>query len=499
MKVHLLYSDRDAALNAGLPDHAQALVDDLGLDAVFGAMADGDALFLDVVRKGVLSSIAGDVATILYRQDILKDCLANPRVVMEIFECAGEGLRDVKRLAPFTIFNRSPNSILYSALTIVGSLSVTLRRLRAIGEAQGEIFRSEGFRNLFSTLEKELDDEFFSDVQRHRNELAFRGGVLLSGALGVGNKGTGYVLRAHPPQRSGWMQRLMARKAGVYSFKVAERDESGHRALSLLKDRGVNLVANALAQSNDHILGFLNALQTELAFYIGCLRLRDRLAAKGLPTCLPAPSPRTERRRAFSGLYDVSLALQQEDKIVGSDADFGDRCVVVVTGANRGGKSTFLRSIGQAQLMMQAGMFIAAESFAANVSEGVFTHFRREEDQSMQSGKLDEELSRLHDITSRLNSNSMLLLNESLSSTNEREGSEIARQIVSALAEKRVMVFFVTHLYEFARDWHEASRPDSMFLRAERLPDGTRTFKIVPGGPLATSFGEDLYGRIING
>lgn len=64
----------------------------------------------------------------------------------------------------------------------------------------------------------------------------------------------------------------------------------------------------------------------------------------------------------------------------------------------------------------------------------------------MESGKLDEELSRMSGIVDHISSDSMVLFNESFAATNEREGSEIARQIVSALLEKRIKIFFVTHL-----------------------------------------------------
>ena len=82
--------------------------------------------------------------------------------------------------------------------------------------------------------------------------------------------------------------------------------------------------------------------------------------------------------------------------------------------------------------MMQCGMFVAAESFRANVSDGVFTHYKREEDANMKSGKLDEELGRMSAIIDNVTPNSIVLFNESFASTNEREGSEIARQIVRA-------------------------------------------------------------------
>ena len=168
----------------------------------------------------------------------------------------------------------------------------------------------------------------------------------------------------------------------------------------------------------------------------------------------------------------------------------------MITGANQGGKSTFLRSVGLAQLMMQAGMFVAAESFTASVSAGVFTHFKREEDAAMEKGKLDEELARMSAITSQIRPGCLLLYNESFASTNEREGSEIARQVIRALTEAGIRIVFVTHMYDLAGRYYAEQDPGTLFLRAERQPDGHRTFRLLPGEPLPTSYGEDLYREV---
>lgn len=114
----------------------------------------------------------------------------------------------------------------------------------------------------------------------------------------------------------------------------------------------------------------------------------------------------------------------------------------------------------------------------------------------MTSGKFDEELSRMSAIVDHITPNSMILFNEAFAATNEREGSEIARQIVSALLEKRVKVFFVTHLYELAHGFYSQKMPGAIFLRADRQEGGTRTFKLIEGEPLQTSYGKDLYDRI---
>ncbi|MHB8304687.1 MAG: MutS-related protein, partial [Vulcanimicrobiaceae bacterium] len=222
----------------------------------------------------------------------------------------------------------------------------------------------------------------------------------------------------------------------------------------------------------------------------------ERLAKKGEPICFPVPLERMDRRHSFRALYDICLSLSMEQRVVGNDLTANDKDLIMITGANRGGKSTFLRGIGLSQLMMQSGMFVPAESFCANICDGVFTHYKREEDAAMESGKLDEELGRMSGIIDNMTANPMLLFNESFAATNEREGSEIAKQIVSALLEKRVKIFFVTHLYELAHGFFDRNLENAMFLRAERQADGRRTFKLSEGEPLQTSYGEDLYARI---
>jgi DNA mismatch repair ATPase MutS len=90
----------------------------------------------------------------------------------------------------------------------------------------------------------------------------------------------------------------------------------------------------------------------------------------------------------------------------------------------------------------------------------------------------------------------MVLFNESFAATNEREGSKIACQITKALVERGIKLAFVTHLYEFAHDLCEKGMKNAVFLRAERHTAGTRTFRMIEGEPLQTSYGKDLYDSI---
>jgi DNA mismatch repair ATPase MutS len=237
-------------------------------------------------------------------------------------------------------------------------------------------------------------------------------------------------------------------------------------------------------------------LRAELGFYVACLNLYEQLGEKEEPTCFPVPLPAGKPMLAARQLYDVSLAFHLGSRVVGNTVDADGKWLAIITGANQGGKSTFLRSVGSAQLMMQAGMFVGAESFSANVCDGVFTHFKREEDATMTRGKLEEELNRMSEIAATIRPTSLLLCNESFASTNEREGSEIARQVVRALIEAGVKVFYVTHLFDLANGFHRQQLETALFLRAERQPDGRRTFRLLAGEPLPTSYGPESYRRI---
>jgi DNA mismatch repair ATPase MutS len=189
----------------------------------------------------------------------------------------------------------------------------------------------------------------------------------------------------------------------------------------------------------------------------------------------------------------MSLVLRAEAPVIGNDVGADGKSLVIITGANSGGKSTFLRSVGLAQLMMQCGMFVTADTYRASVFEGVFTHFIREEDATMTSGRLDEELSRMSTIADEIRPNSLMLFNESFAATNEREGSEIGRQVVSALLDAEITVFFVTHQFDFADGFHRQRADSTLFLRAERRSEGQANYKLVVAEPLPTSFGEDIY------
>jgi len=500
VKALLLHPDRDfeplGSLEAPEASLRQDLEQDLALGTLLEAMAAGDAHVREVAREVLLASRASDIDMVLHRQAVLKDCLANPGTVRRMYGIASEALTR-KRKQWLGIFGRSPGLVLSGADHMLQMFVELLEELRDLAAENAPRFESHGFGLLFATLRQELSDDYLAEVREELERLKFNDGFLMSAEVGPGgNGGVGHMLRKPNDPPAGWLRRLIGARPHGLVFRLAPRDDAGARILSDLRDRALNLAANALGQASDHVQSFFEMLYAELAFYVGCLNLHSRLGALGVPLSFPRPEATGEPRLRARGLREPCLALQSGHRVVPNDVDADGKDLLIITGANQGGKSCFLRALGISQLMMQAGMFVAAESYAAEVRRGLFTHYKREEDTRMESGKFDEELVRMSAIADAARPGDLVLFNESFASTNEREGSEIASQIVRALVERRIKVFFVTHQYSFAHGLARSARDDVLFLRAERRDDGTRTFRLLEGEPLETSYGEDLYREV---
>jgi DNA mismatch repair ATPase MutS len=497
MKAYLMYADRDFR-QIKLPDPGQKgivpdLIQDLELDTLWDGMGQGDDFLRRVAQSALLSSLTS-IDEIRFRQYVMADCIAQPAIVRDIYALAVEAITAEHQVFR-SIFAERGEALMRRSVEVIQMFVGMLRRLRQITEEHAEKFQSPGFQRFFAQLRAELDDAYFDEIEEHLKTLRFREGVVLSARLGDGNRGVGYLLRSPKPENRGsWYNRTLLKKP-TYAFSIPDRDEAGFRALADLRDRGLNLVANALGHAADHVLSFFIALRTELGFYVGALNLYERLAAAGEPVCFPDPAPPEQLKLTARQMYDPCLVLRTGRKVIGNNLDADGKDLIVITGANQGGKSTFLRSLGLAHLMMQTGMFTPAESLSSTVTLGVFTHYKREEDATMSGGKFDEELARMSIIADQITPHCLLMCNESFAATNEREGSDIAAEVIRAMNDAAIRVVFVTHMYDLSRRYEDQHTDRTLFLRADRDEGGQRSYRLQVAPPLPTSYGEDLYRR----
>lgn len=489
MKVHLMSPTSDFDPGIDDPPLALDVTQDLHLDYLWDAMGGGDPFVRRVARAASLHPVA-DPAEIVYRQRAYVDCCRHPATVTELYDIAVDAL-NLRRSLFILSTRQHPDMELSAAVRMLTGLADRLDQLRRVGSAADRSFSSPAFRNFFTMLGRDLDENYMAELRRTLRELSFPSGLLMSAGVGPAGEVSRQVLRRPRDENRHLFDRTPLKRP-VLSFTLPDRDEAGAQALGRLRDRSVNDVANAATQSVDHVLAFFTSLRAELGFYLACRNAATALRGLGAPTC--TPNPRTTDATETTGLYDPCLALRLGRTPVGNTVSLQSD-LLVITGANHGGKSTLLRALGTAQLMMQAGMPAPAREFSAAPVGHVYTHWAREEDTDLRHGKLDEELTRMSRIVRRIRRGDLLLCNESFASTNEAEGSQIMLEATRALVEAGVQVRSVTHLYDFAAALAHDRSVSATFLRAPRADAAGPSFRFEPGPPLTTSFGLDVYDR----
>ncbi|WP_228391914.1 hypothetical protein [Gluconobacter aidae] len=192
MKAHLLFPDRDLDLTAALPPQSAALINDLRLDIVFEAMAQGDTVIAKVVPHVLLAG-TDDVAVIRYRQSVMRELMEKEDFCRNLYAFLNEAL-SAEQKSYLHMRNRSVSGVIFDAARSLDVLSGPLQKLKVIANKQKTLATSTALRRLFEILDEELDDSLFADLLEYSRVFRMPE-MLLSARLGEGNKGVDYHLR----------------------------------------------------------------------------------------------------------------------------------------------------------------------------------------------------------------------------------------------------------------------------------------------------------------
>ncbi|MDA8109686.1 MAG: DNA mismatch repair protein MutS, partial [Betaproteobacteria bacterium] len=177
MKALLMHPDRDFDPQQALPANEADLRQDLELETLFRAMADQDDFLLEVARKAILTGLHNDVETVLYRQEIMKDCLANPAAARQLYDLAVKAIEGRRQHYFGFGLGHYPGGVLHGSLSALKFFMGVLKEIRGVARANADL-----------------------------TELQFRHGVLESAELGGGNEGVNYVLRKPSGKGPGWIR-----------------------------------------------------------------------------------------------------------------------------------------------------------------------------------------------------------------------------------------------------------------------------------------------------
>ncbi|MCR5684052.1 MAG: hypothetical protein K6G81_01330 [Lachnospiraceae bacterium] len=538
MKICLLYKDREWIKDERYPDAAD-IINDLGLKTIFSAGAkrivyendevkavETEDTYLAETLKAVMMVPLSSAEEIAYRQAMIKDSITHEEFIRGLYESCRDLIVKWVELGRGKQEKASQSNPAARLMTDIKTLELfrqTLSDMKMMIREQKD-FSSGGlcsFRDDFlNTYTDELEDYFIrvlSDIEFYadridesdeRNAQVITPRIVLECGLEDGLKFSSLKLEDISSQRSefirpGSIRHKLKNFADSWipdSFSTTQDMKTGEQS-GLLEYTIVSYLAGILWEQMWEYREFFDKLKFQTGFYLATIQLIRQMERFEVGWCFPGVCGR--RDIGFEELKEFTLEITQRTKAIGNTCSIWHKDLLVVTGANQGGKSTFLRSIGIAQVMMQCGLPVAARSYESGIFPRIFVHFTRREDATMNSGRLDEELSRMSRIVDRIGDGSLILLNESFATTTEKEGSMIAYDIVKALTEAGVRVFTVTHLLSFAKRIYEETKdmPDSPaeFFSAERKEDGTRTFRMIRHEPELTSFGMELYEEIVEG
>lgn len=497
MNSYLLY--RDSSLEGKHSYYSKRdIIKDLNLEIIFRTMAGEDVFVAENARQVMMIPVQTP-EEVKYRQDILQDLCNDMEFTDTLYEYAKRQQKAIRLYRDGIEKNRTRSTNrtgeIIEKINFLRKALSDLIALRDLLTEKQKTCHSEGLQSLCRRLcaepleqykEKADDLDFFVMGGKIGYLFQFGGGMKLDRAIV-----TDCARGSHEPVKQSGLQKLYDKYIKKNTIPI--NTEPLRKDTEHIKEVTVQYLLNLFTPLFQQILSFYTSFAGEIAFYKGAVRFINRMKELMIPLNFPVAKPMGTKDTSFTFLYELSMAVYLQSCPVGNTAEWKNNRLTLITGANQGGKSTFLRSYGIAQVLMQSGMPVPAQKFSAPVYRQIFTHFTRSEDEQLSSGRLREELQRMSNMVEAAVPDSLFLLNESFASTTEKEGSRIAEGILRAFYENQITTFMVTHLFHLASKLYQEQWEGSDFLVAERENDGTRTYRIIPGEPSHTSYGTDLF------
>jgi len=232
------------------------------------------------------------------------------------------------------------------------------------------------------------------------------------------------------------------------------------------------------ARNRDYLDAVIGAFDREVQFYLAYLEFIAPLKKSGLTFCYPQVSAGPGEIRA-TGSFDLALAsklVPAKSQVVSNDfALRGAERILVVTGPNNGGKTTFARMFGQLHYLASLGLPVPGRQARLLLPDEVFTHFEREEDIATLHGKLEDELTRIHQILGQATGRSVLVMNESFTSTTLNDALFLGTEVMRRVIDLDLLCVYVTFVDELA-----SLSESTVSMVAAIVPDNPaqRTFKV---------------------
>ena len=505
-EISLIYPSKNITDNS--PNITEDVLEELGLNSV-----------MDLKNSRLCDFFTTDKEVIEYRQQVFKDMLENQELC-DLLIKVNPILSDIAELRRLSLDAETSDTYLYSITEIelyVSCMELLYEGLRPLKDN----LKSKAFKELTDCVVELTESEYYKDLNVRLKELTSRVREVKSVTIGVNLDG-----RLHPQSagvlsvnneyfKSGELIQKILRLdfksdeytciASLIPFKKGQSDNQ-QSALSTAFNNALNSVFKSSMRSwkkvvQGYILenaDFLIKLMPEIEFVVKGVEL-IKLIKENNPLCFPKIMPMNEKTFSIKGIYNPVVATKVSDKMVQNDFDFDENGMFyVLSGPNRGGKSVITCAVGLTFALCQLGLCVPCESAVISPVDGIFTHFPSGAEDTIDKGRLGEECARLDEIFDYITEHSLILLDESLSSTGSYEASYIASEILCGISMVKCRGIFSTHLHELSTmidginercQKNGGARIDTLVAGME---EGQRSFKIVRKKPDGRSYAKDI-------
>ena len=550
-KLSILFPRQDEVTYREIPEESWH---DLGMDALAEKVA-AQPQEVQLIRR-VMMCLTPDPEVAAFRSDVFRDILNHPEIREKMLKL----LDKVKMFYDYGVVNRheGDESGIWDLMHRLEEYHDYILTVESIRECLAEKdLKSEGLTELRDSVERTYRDKGFAVLRRDVEEMKVEASQIRSLTVGINLNdrfeavSLGLVsVNGKPFTRSGMLKNFLSSVAprddireeadwsGSYSFypantetgflgsagqfiessvilrnplaamslaRIPESDGSSgvprqmDSAATLLTSRITRKLRNTLGQYLNVSVKEMADLIPELVFYTRWAEFIEKRMAQGWLFCKPeAVSGGDVPGMEAEGLYNLKLmAAEKPENVTLNDLAFDrEKRVYILTGANRGGKTTVTQAVGQLFLLAQSGIHVPGKRFRYQPADRVLTHFPADEDKTLDLGRLGEECRRFRDLFIQCTPDSLLLLNETFSTTSFEEGYFIASDAVRAILGRGTRTIYNTHMHKLAQDLDTEINTGGTEGKAVSLvaetKEGKHSFRVVIAPPEGQSFARDI-------
>ena len=513
---------------------------DLEVDLMLASLTDQNVSQNQL--RNVLAQVCTDPAVIKYRQDILDDIWRNPSFNDRLTAL----WPDINALHAYQSSTDRARSALQDVTWRLGELEQLVTCVTGLHDhfvELGDLIHARGWKALRERINHLVQDPSYQSLVRELPEMLQTIRTKASVTIGVNLDhrlrpvaATLLSVNDQSFTASSFMDRLLGRQGetiqkglgplhtvpsidasrSVFGLDGTPQDINPlmvplFNDLAKILETVCRPIARTLRQYVTLQSGFLAALSGDIAFYLAAVRLMTRLQHHGLPLCRPEIAPIETRVCELYDAYNLNLALHlmphadAKEQLIPNDIHMDDNGrILILTGPNQGGKTTYTQMVGLCHILAQAGLWVPATQARLSPVDSIYTHYPLEETLETATGRFGDEAQRLSQIFKCATRHSLMLFNESLASTSAGESVYIAQDIVRILRRMGVRAVFATHLHELAADidrlnCHSVGDSKIVSLVASRIDTGEdstkRSYKIAPGQPMGRSYAREIAAK----